>query len=110
MKEISIILKHKILITVEEFRLLDAYSHYGKILTVVQKPTSHNPFTVTHRSLEYIFDDEALTFFRIISCNILASWDTDQTRDLLPDQEFYIKDSLYVRPYVKSFDRYRDIC
>lgn len=98
MKEISIILKNK-LITAEEFRLLDQYSHIGKVWMLTQVPTSKMPYKISYRTLEYVFDPEALTFFCIVSRNVLASWDTDITRNIKPDEEFYLKDTLFITPY-----------
>jgi hypothetical protein len=39
--------------------------------------------------------------FCIVSQNVLASWETQSTRYLGPDDEFYLKDSLFIRPYIK---------
>lgn len=100
MKEISLILRNKLSITTEEFRILDRYSCTGKIWSLIQRPTPIVPFIIYDRTTEYIFDPEALTIFYIVSRNILATWDTDITRDLGPNDEFEIKDSLFIRPYV----------
>lgn len=102
MKEISVILKNNVLITIEEFRILDQYSYTGKIWTLVQRPIDGNPKVITQRTIEYIFDNEALTLFGIVSTNILASWNTDITKNLEIGQEFQIKETLFIRPYYKS--------
>ena len=99
MKEISLILKNNLLITIEEFRILDRYSCSGKIWTLIQKPTPITPYKMSYRTVEYIFDSDAVTFFCIVSQNVLASWDTSQTKELGPDEEFCIKDSLFIRQY-----------
>lgn len=98
MKEISIILKNK-LITPEEFRLLDQCSHFGSVWILTQLPTPSMPYKISYRTIEYIFSDEALTFFCIVSQNILASWATETTRYLKNNQEFYLQDYLFITPY-----------
>ena len=100
MKEISVILKNNILVPVEEFRILDHYSNVGKFWTLIHRPTSDYPFTLRQRTIEYIFDPEALTIFCIISHNILATWDTNLTKYLKADEEFHLKDSLFIKPYL----------
>jgi len=100
-KEISVILKNNLLITTEEFKLLDRYSCCGKMWTLIFRPTTDIPYKITNRAIEYIFDPEALTMFCIVSQNVLASWETQSTRYLGPDDEFYLKDSLFIRPYIK---------
>lgn len=100
MKEISLILKNNLEITLEEFRILDRYSCPGKIWTLIHRPTPIVPYLINQRALEYIFDPEALTIFGIVSRNILATWDTDITRHLGPYDEFHLKDSLFIRPYL----------
>jgi len=89
------------MITVEEFRVLDRCSQYGRIWTLIQRPTVSNPSIIRYRTPEYIFDIEALTLFSIVSQNILVTWDTDITKDPRPDEEFHLKDSLFIRPYSK---------
>ena len=101
MKEVSVILRNQLLITIEEFKILDNYAHSGKIWTLIHRPDYINSTLITERTVEYIFDPEALTFFTIISANILAHWDTVSTRNLKPDEEYHLKDSLYIRPYYK---------
>jgi len=99
MKEISIILKNNILIPIEEFRVLDRYSSTGRMWTLIQRPSSKNTPIITQRTVEYIFDPEALLIFHIVSQNILAKWDTEKTRYLKPYEEFEITESFYIRPY-----------
>jgi hypothetical protein len=99
--EISVILKNNLLITTEEFKLLDRYSSCGKMWTLIYRPTTDIPYKITNRTVEYIFDPEALTMFCIVSQNVLASWETQCTRYLGPDDEFYLKDSMFIRPYIK---------
>lgn len=98
MKEVSIILKNK-LITNEEFRLLHQYSHMGKVWILTQVPTPKIPYKISYRTTEYVFDPEALTLFCIVSRNVLVSWDTDTTKYIKPNQEFYLQDSLFITPY-----------
>lgn len=102
MKEISLILKNNSLVTIEEFKILDRYSCIGKIWTLIQRPTPIIPYKIIDRTIEYIFDPESLTIFYIISTNILATWDTDITRNLGPNDEFHLKDSLFIKPFDKS--------
>ena len=99
MNEISLILKNNISVSVDEFRALDRYSNSGRIWTLIHRPTSDIPFIIKQRTIEYIFDPEALTIFCIVSQNILATWDTDITKYLGPNEEFHLKDSLFLRPY-----------
>jgi hypothetical protein len=99
-KEISLILKNNLLVTIEEFRILDSYSHPGKIWTLIHRPTPIEPYLAINRTVEYIFDPEALTIFGIISTNILATWDTEATAHLGTGIEFWLKDSLFLRPYL----------
>lgn len=98
MREISLILRNN-LITIEEFRILDRYSCPGKIWTIIHRPTPIVPFKTSGRTLEYIFDQESLIIFYIISNNVLATWDTEITRGFGPNDELQIKDSLFIRPY-----------
>ncbi len=99
MKDVSLILKNSLYLTIEEFRILDRYSCPGKIWTLIHRPTPISPCLVSWRAIEYILDPETLTIFGIVSTNILATWDTDITRDLGPNDEFHLKDSLFIRPY-----------
>lgn len=101
MKEISIILKNNVLIPVEEFRILDHYSNVGKFWTLIHRPKLDDSIVIRQRTVEYIFDPEALTIFCIVSHNVLATWDTDCTRYLKSNDEFQLKDSLFIRPYNK---------
>jgi len=101
-KEVSVILKNNVLITIEEFKILDRYSCPGKLWTLIQRPSTGGPYTITQRTVEYIFDHETLTMFGIISTNILAYWDTDITRDLRVGQEYQLKDTLFIRPYYRT--------
>jgi hypothetical protein len=100
-KEISVILKNNVLITIEEFKILDRYACPGKMWTLVQRPPEGNPHVITQRTIEYIFDNDTLTFFGVISTNILAYWDTDVTKNLAFGQEYQIKDTLFIRHYYK---------
>jgi hypothetical protein len=99
MNEISIILKNNILIPVEEFRVLDRYSSMGRMWTLIQRPSIKSTSIITQRTVEYIFDPEALLIFHIVSQNILAKWDTELTRYLKPNEEYEITDTFYIRPY-----------
>jgi hypothetical protein len=96
--EISVILKNNILVTIEEFRILDRYSCSGRIWTLIHRPTPAAPYLIKERTIEYIFDPEALTIFYIVSRNVLATWDTDVTKYLGPGDEFQLKDSLFIKP------------
>jgi hypothetical protein len=98
-KEISLILRNKLNVSIEEFRILNRYSCPGKIWHLIQRPTPVTPFASYDRTAEYILDPEALTFFYILSTNILATWDTDITRDFGPNDELQLKESLFIRPY-----------
>lgn len=99
MKEISVILKNNMLIDIKEFRILDRYSCFGGIWTLIHRPTPTNPCLVTYRVPEYIFEPETLTFFKIISENVFAEWDTNITKDLPLGTEYHLKDSFYIRQY-----------
>jgi hypothetical protein len=100
--EVSVILKN-ILITQDEFRVLDRCSSSGRIWTLTQRPTNENPYIVKRKTVEYIFDTEALTMFMIISNNVLVTWDTELTRHLVSDDEIRIRDSMYIRLYISQF-------
>lgn len=102
MDEISVILKNNVVVTIEEFRVLDRYSYSGKIWTLIEKPKNGN-YVITLRAIEYIFDSEAFTVFKIISNNILAQWQTELTKNLGYNQEYTIKDGMTIRPYYKNF-------
>jgi len=99
MEEISIILRNNILITIEEFRILDRYSSSGRIWTLINR-SPNTQYRIIQRVPEYVLDPDTLTFFRIISTNVLAYWNTEETRYLKPGQEFYIADNLAIRPYI----------
>lgn len=99
MNEISLILRNQISVTLEEFQLLERCSFQGKIWVLIQRPTPVLPYFCSYKTIEYIFDPEALTLFYIASRNVLATWDTNITRDFGPNDEFEIKDSLFIRPY-----------
>jgi hypothetical protein len=102
MKEISVILKNNILITVQEFKILDHYACFGRLWTLIHKPTLTEPFITKQRAIEYIFDIESLIIFKIVSQNVLAVWDTDITKYFGPDDEFHLKDSLFIRPLINK--------
>jgi hypothetical protein len=95
MNEISVILKNNTLVTVEEFRILDRYTCSGKLWTVIRR----DPYVVKLRAVEYIFDPETLLLFQIMSQNIFATWDTDFTKNLGPNDEYCIGNSTFIRPY-----------
>lgn len=97
MKNVSIILRNNNTITIEEFRILDTYTCASRIWTLIQKPTQEKPFVIRQRAVEYVFDQETLVAFRIISHNLLAWWDSDITKNLKPHEEYHIKDSLFLR-------------
>ncbi len=97
MNEVSLILKNQVLVSIEEFRILDRLACSGRIWTVIH---THPNFITRQRTIEYIFDPEALTIFRIVSQNVLATWQTDVTKYLGPDDEYKLKDSLFIRPYL----------
>lgn len=88
-------MKDNKIVSIEEFRILENYAHTGQIWTVVKR----FPFVTQQRALEYIFDSETLLAFTFISQNILATWETDATRNFGLNDEFYIGHSLYIRPY-----------
>lgn len=98
MYEISILLKDARLLTQEEYKALVRYSSHGRVWTVIERYGQRLEYTARKLSPEYIFEPEALTLFRLISCNILAQWYTDNTRNLHPNQEFQIHDTLWIRP------------
>ena len=93
MDEISLILKDNKIVSMEEFRILDNYAVAGKIWTIIRR----DPYIVRQHAVEYIFDSDTLLLFRLISQNILATWDTDSTRYFGPNDEFDIGNSLYIR-------------
>jgi len=96
--EVSILLKDSRIITPEEFKALARYSSFGKVWTVIERPGYNQDHTIRKQlSSEYIFEPEALLVFKLISQNILAQWYTDNTRHLLPHQEFQIHDTLWIR-------------
>lgn len=97
--EISIILKESINISIEEFRALDRCSEVGKIWLVIQRPTPASPNKITWHGTEYIFYPEDFTAFRLVSRNILLQWETMSTKFLQPDQEFQVKESIFLRHY-----------
>ncbi len=99
MNEISLILKTNALITIEEFKILDMYSHSEKIWLLIHKPCIFNPILIKTKTIEYVLEPEALTIFRIVSQNVLATWDTEITKNLHPNDEFNVRDSLFIRPY-----------
>ena len=102
MKDISVILKNNSLVTVEEFRILNKYACPGKMWTLMHRVKQGYPQLITQRTVEYIFDGETLMLFSIVSTNVLAYWDTDQTRNLQVDQTYQINETLYIKPYVKN--------
>jgi hypothetical protein len=101
-KEISVILKNEILIPVDEFRALARYSYSGQVWSLIHRPNNLFQNKITHKAVEYIFDEEALTIFCIVSNNILATWDTKITVNFGPNDELQLKDSLFIRPYTKT--------
>lgn len=96
MHEISIFLKNKLLITQEEYRILDKYSSPGKIWSIIHKPDLYTSYIIREKSLEYILDKETLFLLKLISQNILAYWDTNITRNLKDNEEYNIRDSLFI--------------
>jgi hypothetical protein len=99
--EISVILKNNSLITTEEFSVLNRCSYFGKVWTVVDRPIPGRPYLITYKAAEYIFDPEALTIFCIVSRNVFLQWDTNCTKCLKPNEEFHLKDSIFLRVYDK---------
>jgi len=97
-KEVSVILKDNAAITIEEFRIIDRYLHYDKIRTLVYRPPDSNPYIYTQKTIEYVFDFDTLTLFFLVSRNILAYWDADLTRNLKLNDEFHIRDYMFIRP------------
>lgn len=95
--EISVILKNNILITNEEFGVLNKYSSKGKIWKLVHQPTAITPYVVKCKVIEYIFYPEDLTVFCIFSRNILATWDTSITRYFKPAEEFQLTECLFIK-------------
>ena len=102
MKETSLILRNRLLVTVEEFRILNRYSYTGNIWTLIYRSETPPPYKVFERTVEYIFDPEALLIFHIVSNNILATWNTEITRGFGPNDELEIKDSLFIKPHIKT--------
>jgi hypothetical protein len=96
--EISLILKNNLLISIEEFRILDRYASEGRLWTLIHRPTEIVPYFIRYKTIEYIFYPEDLTIFCIVSNNILATWETDITKLLRPGQEFQLADSLFIEP------------
>jgi hypothetical protein len=99
-KEVSLILRSNLLLTPDEFRILEDYANTGKMWSVTQRPVVDVSFTTFTRAIEYIFDPESLTFFCIISKNILVTWDTDITRHFGPNDEYEVRKSLFIKPYL----------
>jgi len=97
--EISVILKNNVLVNVQEFRILDRFACTGRLWTLIHGATPVQPFLIRQRTIEYIFDPEALTVFCIVSNNILITWETNITKNLGPNDEFRLADSLFIRPY-----------
>lgn len=79
--------------------MLDQYSHSGKIWVLIHRPNALQPFITKQRVVEYIFEPESLTAFMMVSSNILAHWATNLTRNLLPYEEYQIKESIFIKPY-----------
>jgi hypothetical protein len=100
MNEASIILKNHVLVTVDEFRILNEFAKYGNLWYLIQK-SSINNLIIKQKIREYIFDEESLTIFRIISQNILISWNTSITKNLKSSDEFQLTDSLYLIPCIE---------
>lgn len=99
MKNISIILKNNILITVEEFKALNRYSDSGKMVVLIERLEYQFHLISKQRVVEYIFEPEAFTMFSIISQNILVSWDTELTKNLSNTQEVQIADNFFIQKY-----------
>jgi hypothetical protein len=100
-KEVSVILKDNTTLTVEEFRIIDRHLHYDKIRTLVHRPPESKPYIFTQRTVEYVFDIETLTMFLLVSQNVLAYWDATLTRHLRSNDEYHIRDYLFIRPFDK---------
>jgi hypothetical protein len=94
-EEISLILRDNVHVSIEEFRILDRYTIDGRIWAIVQR----HPYMIRHHAMEYIMEPETLLLFRLISPNILASWNTNLTKNLGANDEFTISESLFIRPY-----------
>jgi hypothetical protein len=101
-KEISVILKNNVLITDKEFKILNNYACPGKMWFLIQKSSIPGNYCARQRTVEYIFDWESLLYFKIVSCNILAYWDTEITKGLGVDQEYQIDVNLFIKPYYKD--------
>jgi len=100
-KEVSLILRNNILVSQDEFRILQQYSYTGNIWVVKQKYEIENTI-IRYKAVEYIFDPEALTIFYIVSRNILATWETKLTKNFGPYEEFKIQDSIFIEAYSKT--------
>lgn len=98
MKEISVILKNNLLISKNEFSIL-INIEMGHIWSLVHKPTIEHPFIAKQRAIEYIFDPEIFTIFKLVSENVYVFWDTELTRNLTDHDEFHINDFLFIKHY-----------
>jgi hypothetical protein len=96
--EVSVILKNNILIDSVEFGILDRCATYGRFWILTHRHTADHQYVMRYKAVEYIFDPEALTIFRIASQNILATWDTAVTRHYRPGDVLQILDSTYISP------------
>lgn len=99
MENISIVLKDNILIPVEEFSALNRCIQYSRLLTLIQKPI-RTQYIIKQRVTEYVFEPEAFLLFKLISENILITWKTELTENLLNYQEIQINDEFFIRPYL----------
>ena len=99
MEEISVILKNNTVTTVAEFDVLDNYAQIGKTLFIIERKIPGRDHVIRKRAIEYIFDPESLLIFCTLSNNILAKWNTDDTRNLNIGQEYKLNEVLYISPY-----------
>lgn len=99
MSDVSIILRNHVLMSIEEFRILDRYTSAENICTLIQRNKIPSPYIIRCKAVEYVLDEETFTFFHVVSNNILVYWNTELTRHLGPGEEFGITDTIFIRHY-----------
>lgn len=100
MSEISIILKDLRIMTLSEYSALDRYASTGRIWSVISRM---QPVTMKHRAIEYIFEEENLLLFKLVSSNIFAQWFTENTRRLKSGDEYQLDYNLFIRLHSHGF-------
>lgn len=101
MEEISLILKNYKEINQQEFRILNEFGRFGNFWYLVNRPKSKMDSICRQKIREYIFDIDSFMFFKLISQNILITWNTSFTKNLKVNEEFHLCDSLYLNVYVE---------